>query len=118
MGTQRFRRDFLGRTVILNGRPYTLIGVTPRGFGGTTVVIEPDYYVPLSAHDLIEWELIAGNKTLARRDYHRLLLIARLRPGMDIAAPTATSRRLRSGWSKPIRRRMRAGRSSPGRSAV
>ena len=79
-----FADDFLGRTVVLNGRPYTLIGVTPRGFGGTTVVIEPDYYVPLSAHDLIEWELVAGNhKTLDRRDYHRLLLIGRLRPGID-----------------------------------
>jgi predicted permease len=82
-----FADDFLGRTVVLNGRPYTLVGVTPRGFGGTTVVIEPDYYVPLSAHDLIEWELVAGNqKTLARRDYHRLLLVGRLRPGTDIAA--------------------------------
>ena len=42
--------------MVLNGRPFTLVGVTPRGFAGTTVVIEPDYYVPLSAHDLLETE--------------------------------------------------------------
>ena len=43
-----FAGDILGRPVVLNGRSYTLVGVAPRGFGGTTVVMEPDYYVPLS----------------------------------------------------------------------
>jgi len=81
-----FADDILNRSVVLNGRDYALIGIAPRGFGGTTVVIEPDYYVPLSTHDLLEWELIAGNrKTLDRRDYHRLMLIGRLRPGATIA---------------------------------
>jgi predicted permease len=79
--------DFLGRTVVLNGHPFTLVGVAPRGFGGTTVIMEPDYYVPLSAHDLIEWELVAGRrKTLVRRDSHQLLVIGRLRPGTSIEA--------------------------------
>jgi predicted permease len=79
--------DFLGRTVVLNGRRFTLIGVAPRGFGGTTVVMEPDYYLPLAAHDVMEWELVAGNrKSLDRRDYHRLLVIGRLRPGLTTEA--------------------------------
>jgi predicted permease len=82
-----FADDILGRTVVLNGRSFTLVGVTPRGFAGTTVVIEPDYYVPLSAHNLMESELVAGDhRTLDRRDYHRLLLIGRLRPGTTIEA--------------------------------
>ena len=82
-----FPDDILGRTVILNGLRFTLVGVTPHGFAGTTVVIEPDYYVPLSAHNLMESELVAADrKTLDRRDYHRLLLIGRLRPGLTIEA--------------------------------
>ena len=82
-----FADDVLGRTTVLNGRPYTIVGVAPRGFGGTTVVVEPDFYVPLSTHDLIEWDLISGaQKTLARRDYHRLLLVGRLPPGISIDA--------------------------------
>jgi predicted permease len=82
-----FADDILGRTVVLNGRPFMLVGVTPRGFAGTTVVIEPDYYVPLSVHNLLESDLVAGDhKTLDRRDYHRLLLIGRLRPGITIEA--------------------------------
>jgi len=81
------RADVLGRTVVLNGHPFTLVGVAPRGFGGTTVIMEPDYYVPLSAHDLIEWELVAGRrKTLDRRDYHRLFVFGRLRPGTSLEA--------------------------------
>jgi predicted permease len=82
-----YAADFLGRTAVLNGRAYTLIGIAPQGFGGTTVVIEPDYYVPLAAHDLIEWDLVAGpRKSLSRRDYHRLLVIGRLRPGLGTDA--------------------------------
>src|SRR4029453_10621375 len=80
-----FPDEILGRTVILNGLRFTLVGVTPHGFAGTTVVIEPDYYVPLSAHNLMESELVAADrKTLDRRDYHRLLLIGRLRAGTTI----------------------------------
>ena len=82
-----FADDVLGRTTVLNGRTYTIVGVAPRGFAGPTVIIEPDYYVPLSAHDLIEWDLVSGTKkSLDRRDYHRLLLIGRLPPGMSIEA--------------------------------
>ena len=82
-----FADDVLGRTTVLNGRAYTIVGVAPRGFGGPTVIMEPDYYVPLSAHDLIEWDLVSGTKkSLDRRDYHRLLLIGRLPPGMSIEA--------------------------------
>ena len=98
-----FADDILGRTVVLNGRPFTLIGVTPRGFAGTTVVIEPDYYVPLSVHDLMETELVAADhKTLDRRDYHRLLLIGRLRPGTTIEAAdrdlAAVARRMEEAY--------------------
>ena len=82
-----FSPELLGRSVTLNGHAFTIVGVTPRGFGGRTVVIDPDFYVPLSVHELLEWDLLAGaHKTLARRDYHRLLLIGRLPPGMTMDA--------------------------------
>ena len=82
-----FAPGILGRNVVLSGRSFTVVGVAPRGFAGSTVVLEPDFYVPLSAHDLVEWELVSGSqKSLDRRDYHRLLLLGRLRPGMTIEA--------------------------------
>jgi predicted permease len=102
-GRTGFADDILGRTVVLNGRPFTLVGVTPRGFAGTTVVIEPDYYVPLSAHEMMETALVAADrKTLDRRDYHRLLLIGRLRPGTTIEGAdrdlAAIARRLEQAY--------------------
>ncbi|HZB24587.1 MAG TPA: ABC transporter permease, partial [Vicinamibacterales bacterium] len=79
-----FAPDFLGRAVVLNGRHYTLVGVAPRGFGGTTVVMEPDFYVPLSVHDALQLDAAPNRKPLDRRDYHRLLVVGRLRPGATI----------------------------------
>ena len=79
-----FAPDFLGRAVVLNGRHYTLVGVAPRGFGGTTVVMEPDFYVPLSVHDALQLDAAPNRQPLDRRDYHRLLIVGRLRPGVTI----------------------------------
>jgi predicted permease len=38
-----------GRVVTLNGRPYTVIGVTPEGFRGVFTPLRMDAWVPLSA---------------------------------------------------------------------
>ena len=47
--TRRFASDpqIVGRTVSINGYPFTVIGIAPRGFQGTTV-IKGDLWVPLS----------------------------------------------------------------------
>lgn len=79
-----FAPDYLGRAVVLNGRHHTVVGVAPRGFGGTTVVMEPDFYVPLSVHDALQMDAAPNRKPLDRRDYHRLLVVGRLRPGATI----------------------------------
>src|SRR6185437_14907640 len=36
-----------GRTVKLNKRPYTVIGVAPPEFRGTFLLLSPDFYVPM-----------------------------------------------------------------------
>ena len=40
--------DAIGRSIEVNGRPFTIIGVTPRGFGGTEAGRPVDVTVPLS----------------------------------------------------------------------
>jgi hypothetical protein len=37
----------LGKTLQINGRIYTVIGVTAEGFTGTTALISPELYLPL-----------------------------------------------------------------------
>jgi predicted permease len=45
----RFHDDpaVIGRTVLLNKHPFTIIGVAPPEFRGTLLVLNPDFYVPI-----------------------------------------------------------------------
>lgn len=40
--------DVVGTTIVLNGRRYTIVGVTPVGFAGTQRVDVPDLFVPMT----------------------------------------------------------------------
>jgi predicted permease len=52
----RFQGDpaIQGRTVRINGLPYTILGVAPRGFVGTELFYRPDIYVPMTMQPQIE----------------------------------------------------------------
>ena len=44
------RRDVVGSTIRLNGERFTVIGVAPAGFSGTTVGYRSDLWVPITMH--------------------------------------------------------------------
>jgi predicted permease len=79
--TSRLNKDpsVINETIIVNGRPMTLIGVTPRSWSGTTLEEDPKVYVPLTAAS----EMIPGWNGFANRRDHWLDLFARLRPGIS-----------------------------------
>ena len=39
----------VGRSVMIRGKPYTILGVAPAGFSGIVVGTAPDFYLPLEA---------------------------------------------------------------------
>ena len=84
----------IGRTVTLNGAPFTVIGVAPRGFYGSFLSIGVDLFVPLSQVARFD---PAGDRTKDRAD-RWLLPLARLRAGVSTAAArgalTAEMRRI------------------------
>jgi predicted permease len=43
-------RGVVGRTVLINKHPLTVIGVTPPGFHGTVLIFSPDVYLPIVNH--------------------------------------------------------------------
>jgi macrolide transport system ATP-binding/permease protein len=43
----------IGQNVLVNGQGFTIIGVTAKGFQGTSVIGGPDMWVPISMHDQI-----------------------------------------------------------------
>ena len=48
--TRRFGADpgILGRTVLINSYPFTVIGVAPEGFTAPNVILAPDVWVPIT----------------------------------------------------------------------
>jgi predicted permease len=43
----------VGDTIRVNGHPFTVIGVAPRGFDGTIGVVTPDMWTPVMSYDAI-----------------------------------------------------------------
>ena len=77
--------DALNQPIRINGRAFTIVGVAPPGFNGTTLGHDPDAWVPLSFKPLLtpNW-----NGT-DRYDDYWLYLIARLKPGTSRAQADA-----------------------------
>jgi putative ABC transport system permease protein len=65
----------LGRSIRVNGEPFTVVGVAPKGFTGTSIP-GPDVWVPLGA-----------------REAHELAVVGRLRAGaaIETAAPAVAT---------------------------
>jgi predicted permease len=81
-----WRRNFgaepgiLGKTVRMNGRGYTVVGIAPEGFHGTRRGFAADFWAPVSMADYImPWA--AEAKLLATRDQRGFVLLARLKRG-------------------------------------
>jgi hypothetical protein len=41
-------RGVIGQTLIVNGRAFTIVGIAPKGFTGTTLGSTPKVFVPIS----------------------------------------------------------------------
>jgi putative ABC transport system permease protein len=76
--TRRFANDpnILGRTLLVNGFSYQIVGVMPEGFRGLSVGA-PDYWAPLTL--LGQFRLFHAG----REDTVGIEVIGRLRPGMS-----------------------------------
>ena len=84
----RFGGDpaIVGRPVLVNGLPFTVVGVAPRRFFGLEVGKSPDVFVPLAGSD----RLRPGTPRLPMQNGFWLDVMARLQPG--VAAPQAAER--------------------------
>jgi predicted permease len=81
-------REILGRTIVLNGQSYTVVGIAPAGFYGTDHGIVSEFWVPLAMAEKIMPDL-AKDDARTHRDNQWLLLNARLKPGVTRAQATA-----------------------------
>jgi len=89
--SRRFGADpqILGRTVTVNGKPFTIVGVAPREFIGTTRGRVPDLYVPLTMYGQLIQDWPGGEHPLQTRylTWHQIL--GRLKDGVTHAQAQA-----------------------------
>jgi len=89
--------DFVGKTIRVNSRVLTVIGIAPEGFTGTTALLSPDLYMPLSLHDTMNNNFEGVGRSLAARDDYALILVGRLRPGLTMKAADSQLAGIASG---------------------
>ena len=77
---KRFGGDpsVVGRTVLVNGRPFTVVGVVPEHFHGVYALVEFDAYLP---HGMLFPER-SWREQIERRDNHEMRVMGRLREGV------------------------------------
>ncbi len=107
---KRFAGDpkVLGKTISLNGIAFTIVGITPHNFVGTTVEA-PDFWLPLSLEPLVHpddnW--LRNRENLCCHLYGRLA--SNVSVGQAQAEMTLVAGRLRalhdphSDWGKPAK---------------
>ncbi len=87
----------LGRTVRINARPFTIVGIAPRGFTGTSSLAAPEVWVPVGANELIENDFMRDDTSatsIADRRAEALMLVGRLKPGLTAKAATPALKQL------------------------
>jgi predicted permease len=80
----RFGSDpaILGKTVLLNGHPFSIIGVAPEGFNGTEVAFNSEFWAPMMMQEQVD----PGSNWLHNRNEGRLnQVIGRMKPGLSMA---------------------------------
>ena len=73
----------IGKSVLINGHPVTIIGVAPEGFRGITSLLDTQGYLPLGMAAVTS---DASKDFLTNRKASDLTIITRLKPGVALAS--------------------------------
>ena len=76
----------LGSELLVNGHPFTIVGIAPRGFTGTLQIFSVEVWVPFSNYDRIANDFEQASKTtFGDRAGQQLIVVGRLKPGVTAA---------------------------------
>ena len=76
--------NLVGKAIRVNGRLFTVVGITPQGFSGTTALVSSELYMPIGAYRILANDFEGHGRSLALRDHHSLIVVGRLRPGLTV----------------------------------
>ncbi len=74
----------VGRTIQINRRQFTIIGVAPPAFRGTELFFAPAMWIPM-----VEQPAIGGYNSLTNRGNHSDFVVGHLKPGVTVAQASA-----------------------------
>jgi hypothetical protein len=78
--------SLIGTSLVIEGAPFTLVGIAPPGFFGAVLRPDPpDFWMPLSA----EATTHGGNAALDQKGLHWLYVFGRIRPEARLASVEA-----------------------------
>ena len=69
----------IGKTLMLNGAAFTVVGVAPQGFSGLMVGMQPDFWAPMTVQELFTHD----NTMLTSRDSYSLIVAGKMRNPSD-----------------------------------
>ena len=73
--------------MFINGRAFTIVGITPKGFVGTMQILSPEVWLPMSVYDQVANDFGSDNRTtIDDRKGTQLRIMGRLRPGLTAHA--------------------------------
>ncbi len=82
--------QLVGKTIRVNERQFTVVGITPEHFTGTMMLFGPELYFPLGDSDLLRnGSQATAQGSLERRDAYNLYVVGRLKPGVTATAAEA-----------------------------
>jgi predicted permease len=82
-------RDVVGQIVLINGHPFTILGVAPKNFDSAIGGYKPGVFIPISMVDIaMPW--MAPRDDLNNHQSIWLTLIARLKPGVTASQAEAS----------------------------
>jgi predicted permease len=88
--------DIVGRSIMVNGNSYDLIGVTPRGFRGALLGDASDAWLPMALQEEVRppsagplRRRLGGLSMLGVRDVRWLSMVGRLRDGQSVTEAAA-----------------------------
>ena len=76
----------LGEALTVNGQSFTVVGVAPRGFDGTTLGARPKVFVPVTMRAVA----VPGRDDFENRRAYWAYLFARLKPGITLEQARAS----------------------------
>ena len=72
-------RNLLNQAILINGQPFTVVGVAQRGFHSAVAGDTPDIFAPM----MMKAEVMPGGDELEQRKANWLNIIGRLKPGVS-----------------------------------